>query len=33
MRIAIAVFEGAEELDFAGPWVRRYIQSDPQPPV
>jgi len=32
MRIAIAVFEGAEELDFVGPWevlaAWRYLHSD-----
>lgn len=37
MRIAIHVFDGAEELDWAGPGtdieVRRGIQYDPEPPV
>jgi hypothetical protein len=31
-RIGVYLFDGAEELDWAGPWevlARRYIQYDP----
>ena len=45
LAIAVVLWDGVEELDFAGPYevltasperarsVRRYIQYDPQPPV
>jgi putative intracellular protease/amidase len=30
-RVAILLFEGVEELDFAGPW-EVFIEYDPAPP-